>query len=285
MEAAKQYGTLVWPDSQIANMLSVPASTTGEIIRDDNKGFRAYVSNITLDAFKDYVAACADRGFDIDVSDLEKSYSAENDDGYKLNVSYQGNNVIAISVEEPEYEVAIAIECSENWLFSTYDVDVYIDGLLKGTIAHGASETYTVTLTKGIYELKFVSSDDEEVIGAVAMDIHQDESLKYKLSCTSKQIDVETIVGTISEHGEDEVPMPRAASDYRYDNYADVQQELADAGFTNISFKVLRDIKLGLTEEGEVDSISVDGNTDFEKSEIFKKTAPIVITYHMNVSY
>lgn len=281
VDAAKQYGTLVWPDSQIANMLPVPTSTTGEITQDDVKGFQAYVSNTPLDDFKNYVAACADKGFDIDANNLEKSYSAKNDDGYKLNVSYQGNNVISISVEEPEYEVAVEIECVENWIFSTYDVDVYIDDSFEGTIAHGATETYTVTLTKGTYEIKFVCSNDEEVTGAVTIDIHQDESLKYRISCTSTQIDVETIVGTIPEYGKDEAPMPRSASDYRYENYADVQQELADAGFTNISFEILYDIELGWTEEGEVDSVSVDGNTDFEKSEIFKKDVPIVITYHM----
>ena len=281
VDVAKQYGTLVWPDSQIANMLPVPTSTTGEITQDDNKGFQAYVSNTPLDDFKNYAAACADKGFDIDANDMEESYSAKNDDGYNLNVSYQGNNVISISVEEPEYEVSVEIECVENWIFSTYDVDVYIDGSFEGTIAHGATETYTVSLTKGTYEIQFVSSDDDEITGAVAIDIHQDESLKYKISCTSTKIDVETIVGTIPEYGEDEVPIPHSASDYRYENYVGVQQELADAGFTNISIEILYDIELGWTEEGEVDSVSVDGNTDFEKNEIFKKDAPIVITYHM----
>ena len=281
VEAAKQYGALEWPDNQIANMLPVPISKTGEIMQADNNGFQVYVGNTPLEDYKDYVAACVDKGFDIDANELEKSYSAENDDGYKLNVSYQGNNVICISVEEPEYEVEVEIECVENWIFSTYDVDVYIADAFEGTITHGTTETYDATLTKGTYEIKFVNADDEEVTGAVTIDIHQDEYLKYKISCTSTKVDVETIAGTIPEYGEDEVPIPQSASDYRYDNYADVQRELADVGFTNISFEVLYDIELGLTKEGEVDSVSVDGNTNFEKNEIFKKDAAIVITYHM----
>ena len=281
VEAAKQYGALEWPDNQIANMLPVPISKTGEIMQADNSGFQAYVGNTPLKDYKDYVTACVNKGFDIDANELEKSYSAENDDGYKLNVSYQGNNVICIFMEEPEYEVEVEIECVENWIFSTYDVDVYIADAFEGTITHGTTETYDATLTKGTYKIKFVNADDEEVTGAVAIDIHQDESLKYKISCTSTKVDVETIAGTIPEYGEDEVPIPQSASDYRYDNYADVQRELADVGFTNISFEVLYDIELGLTKEGEVDSVSVDGNTNFEKNEIFKKDAAIVITYHM----
>src|SRR5699024_1578515 len=184
------------------------------------------------------------------VEDYGESYSAENSEGYKLSVLYHGNGVISISVDEPEYEVSVEIECVENLIFSKYDVDVYIDDNLEGTVTHGTTETFTVTLTKGTYEIKFVSAEDDEATGTVNIDIHQDELLKYKISCTSTQINIETIAGTIPEHGEDEAPMPQSASDYKYDNYADVQQELADAGFTNISFEILYDIELGWTEEG-----------------------------------
>lgn len=283
VDAAEQYGTLVWSDSAIASMLPVPTSTTGEITQDDEKGFQAYVSNTPMDEFKAYAAACADKGFNIDVEDYGESYSAENSEGYKLSVLYHGNGVISISVDEPEYEVSVEIECVENLIFSKYDVDVYIDDNLEGTVTHGTTETFTVTLTKGTYEIKFVSAEDDEATGTVNIDIHQDELLKYKISCTSTQINIETIAGTIPEHGEDEAPMPQSASDYKYDNYADVQQELADAGFTNISFEILYDIELGWTEEGEVDSVSVDGKAEFEQGDIFKKDASIVITYHMPV--
>lgn len=281
VDAAEQYGTLVWPDSIIASMLPVPASTTGEITQDDDKGFQAYVSNTPIDEFKNYVAACADRGFNIDAYESDESYSAENSEGYKLSVSYQGNSVISISVDEPEYEVSIEIECVENWAFSKYDVDVYIDDSFEGTIDHGTTETFAVTMSKGAYEIRFVNTEDDEVTGTVVIDIHQDESLRYKIFCTSTKIDVETIVGTIAEYGEDEAPMPQSASSYKFDNYEDVQKELADAGFTNISFEILYDIVLGWTNEGEIENISVDGKTDFDQGDIFKKDAPIVITYHM----
>lgn len=281
VDAAEEYGTLVWPDSVIASMLPAPKSTTGEIAQDDEKRFAAYVSNTSIEEFNAYVAACADKGFAEDVSESEKLYSAQNSDGYQLSVSYQGNGVMFISVDEPEYAVSLEIECVENLLFSKYNVDVYVDDSMQGTISHGATETYSLNLTKGVYEIKFVSAEDGEVTGGVSIDIHQDESLKYKISCTSSQINVETIQGTVSEHGEDETAMPQSASSYKYQNYADVQAELSKVGFTNISFEILYDIELGWTEEDEVDSVSVDGNTEFEQGDIFKKDAAIVITYHM----
>ena len=281
VDAAEEYGALVWPDSEIASMLPVPKSTTGEITQDDEKGFAAYVSDTPIEEYNAYVAVCADKGFTVEASESVKSYSAQNSDGYQLSVSYQGNGVMSISVDEPEYAVSLEIECVENLLFSKYDVDVYVDDSMQGTISHGTTETYNLNLTKGVYEIKFVSAEDDEVIGGVSIDIYQDESLKYKISCTSSQINVETIQGTVSQHGEDEVAMPQSASSYKYQNYVDVQTELSEAGFTNISFEILYDIELGWTEEGEVDSVSVDGNTEFEQGDIFKKDIAIVIAYHM----
>ena len=281
VDAAEEYGALVWPDSEIASMLPVPKSTTGEITQDDEKGFAAYVSDTPIEEYNAYVAACADKGFTVEASESEKSYSAKNSDGYQLSVSYQGNGVMSISVDEPEYAVSLEIECVENLLFSKYDVDVYVDDSMQGTISHGTTETYNLNLTKGVYEIKFVSAEDDEVTGGVSIDIYQDESLKYKISCTSSQINVETIQGTVSAHGEDEAAMPRSASSYKFKNYTDVQTELSEAGFTNISFEILYDIVIGWTEEGEVDSVSVGGNTEFEQGDIFKKDVAIVITYHM----
>ena len=271
----------MWPDSEIASMLPVPKSTTGEITQDDEKGFAAYVSDTPIEEYNAYVAACADKGFTVEASESEKSYSAKNNDGYQLSVSYQGNGVMSISVDEPEYAVSLEIECVENLLFSKYDVDVYVDDSMQGTISHGTTETYNLNLSKGVYEIKFVSAEDDEVTGRVSIDIYQDESLKYKISCTSSQINVETIQGTVSAHGEDEAAMPRSASSYKFENYTDVQTELSEAGFTNISFEILYDIVIGWTEEGEVDSVSVGGNTEFEQGDIFKKDVAIVITYHM----
>ena len=83
------------------------------------------------------------------------------------------------------------------------------------------------------------------------------------------------------EVGEGEVAVPAASYEFKYDNYEDVQKELEDAGFTNITTSVLYDIFWGLTEEGEVDSVSIDGKTRFEEGEVFSKDAPVVITYHM----
>lgn len=240
--AAEEYGALVWPDSEIASMLPVPKSTTGEITQDDEKGFAAYVSDTPIEEYNAYVAACADKGFTVEASESEKSYSAKNSDGYQLSVSYQGNGVMSISVDEPEYAVSLEIECVENLLFSKYDVDVYVDDSMQGTISHGTTETYNLNLTKGVYEIKFVSAEDDEVTGGVSIDIYQDESLKYKISCTSSQINVETITGVVSENPTESqetktrITIPYSTSDYIGSDWTieTITKHFEELGFTNI---------------------------------------------------
>lgn len=198
LTAGKELGTLEWSNSVLAQMLPVPESTVGDIQNDDEKGFSAYVGNISIDAYNSYVQACEAKGFTVDADKTDKRFTAKNADGYKLSVEYQGNNVIYISLDEPEYKVTIEVECVENWIFSKYDVEVYIDDSYEGTITHGDTETFELTLTKGNYVLKFVNDEDDEVDGEVEFYIEKDESLKYKISCTSSKIDVDTIAGATS---------------------------------------------------------------------------------------
>ena len=196
LSAGNELGSLTWPESKLAKLLPKPESTVGEIQQDDETGFAAYVGNTTIDAFKTYVAACESKGFTVDANKSDKRFFAKNADGYELTVEYQGNNVIYVSLDEPEYGVSIEVECVENWFFSKYDVNVYVDDSLQGTVTHGGTETFELTLAKGTYTLKFVSKEDSKLTGIATLHIHQNENLKYKISCNSSGIDVETIVGT-----------------------------------------------------------------------------------------
>lgn len=281
LDASEKFGTFSWPDSGIANMLPAPKSNKGVISQNDDQGLSAKVSGISETDFDTYVEECIEKGFSVEAQKSGKEYSAENAEGYLLSTQYLGEGIMSIMVTEPEYTVSIKVDCVENLMFSQYDVDVYVDDLFQGTVSHGGTETFDLILTKGIYDVRFVNVEDEEVTGSVEIDIYQDESLEYKISCTSSKINVETIRGTVPSHGEDEVAMTKSASSYTYENYEDVQKELSELGFTNISTEVLYDIEIGITEEGEVESVSIEGNKEFEEGDIFKKDSAVVITYHM----
>lgn len=309
VDAAEEYGVLEWSASEIASLLPVPESTTGEIAQDDEKGFSAYVSNTSTDAYKAYVTACVNMGFDVDANDTDKHYSAQNADGYKLSIDYQGNNVIYISLDVPEYEVTVEVECVENWIFSKYDVDVYVNEYFEGTITHGETEIFELTLTKGSYELKFVSDEDDNATGVVTINIQKAESLKYKISCHSSNIDVETIVGTDSGCNDDstepddttssqpsvETTMPEETTQpevttapeaisivmtvdsatYAGKTAADVEAEFKGMGFTNVNIKQVATTDT-TNVEGQVTSVSAN-ESSFKKGDEFQTDALINI--------
>lgn len=308
IDAPEKYGTLVWSDSEIASMLPVPSSATGEITQDDETGFQAYVSNTSIDEFKVYATACADKGFNVDANDSDKSYSAENNEGYKLSVSYQGNNVMSISVDEPEFDLSIEIECVENLLFSTYDVDVYIDDMFKGTIEHGATETFEATMTKGTYEIKFENAEDNEVTGTVTIDIQKDEILKYKISCTSSKISVETIVGTagktddeessFADSGQDdnaeettppETEAPKITVTMSEDDfigmlYTDAEAKLREMGFTVFEYETLETEDINKPDD-TIGAVEIKnwtfGKGDFAVGDTYEADAIVVLWYYI----
>ena len=77
------------------------------------------------------------------------------------------------------------------------------------------------------------------------------------------------------------IKMSASASDYQGKDYRDIMHELSGRGFTNIQTEKLEDLIKGwLTKDGEVESISIDGNSEFTKGDKFDKNVKIVITYH-----
>lgn len=64
-------------------------------------------------------------------------------------------------------------------------------------------------------------------------------------------------------------------------NYEDVVKEFEHTGFTNISFNVEYDIITGwITDDGEVKSITINGNSKYDSNDKYRLDAEIIITYH-----
>lgn len=295
VDAPEQYGTLEWSDSGLGKLIPAPKSTVGKIEKDDENGFKAYVAETSIDDFKAYVKECADKGFTVDANDSEEYYSAKNSEGYKLSVEYQGNNVICVAIYEPEYEVNIVVECVENWIFSTYDVDIHIDDNFEDTLTHGSTETYTVTLTKGTYTIKFVSADDDELTGEVKVNIAKNEELKFKISCSSSGIDVETIKGTVSDDGNEgdetstpdntETETPKITVTMSEDELkglttTDAEKKLKDMGFTVFKYDTL-DAGDRSDLDGKIGAVEIKswefGKGDFSKGDTYESDAIVVL--------
>lgn len=77
------------------------------------------------------------------------------------------------------------------------------------------------------------------------------------------------------------VKAPKSSSDLKGKDYKDVITLFESAGFTNIEMEIIDDLILGwLIEDGEVEKVSINGDTEFVLNSKFPADAKVMITYH-----
>lgn len=180
-------------------------------------------------------------------------------------------------------KVNIHINFISNLIFNKYDVEYDFGGYEYGTMTHGEDTDFEVSVEPGEYTLEFVSCDSYSVKGEEVLNVAGDTNASYNIYCYGDKISVDVdYVEQLGAVAENEIMMPAKASDYKYKNYQEVEKSLRELGFSNVSTKILYDIHFGITEKGETEKVSIDGNSDFNRGDIFSKDAKIVITYHMN---
>lgn len=155
--------------------------------------------------------------------------------------------------------------------FTNISTNILYD-IFWGWTAEGEVESVSID---GIFEYEEgdVFAKDAPIIITYHMN---EEDNPEKVSIASETEEIEDV-----QLKSDEAMVPDSEISFMYTDYKDVQLTLENAGFTNISTKILYDIFWGLTAEGAVDSVSIDGRTDYEEGDVFKKDVPIIITYHM----
>lgn len=90
-----------------------------------------------------------------------------------------------------------------------------------------------------------------------------------------------TIAGCSSEGHEGEAKTPSGSRIQKGKDYQKVVDEFENSGFTNIKLKKLDDLVTGwLTKDGEVESVSVDGDTGYSADAWYPADVEVVITYH-----
>lgn len=96
-------------------------------------------------------------------------------------------------MQAEKFTVQVEIACEENLLFSRYDVNIFIDDELLGTLEHGATDTYTAELVEGEHTLKAEKEDESDVDGTVEFEVSENTELSYQLFLSSDQIEIEKI--------------------------------------------------------------------------------------------
>ena len=91
------------------------------------------------------------------------------------------------------------------------------------------------------------------------------------------------IMGATSEKPshEGEARTPGGSIYHIGEDYKDVVSDFEDNGFTNIKTEKLEDLITGwITKDGEVESVSVDGDVDYKANGWYPNDVEVIITYH-----
>lgn len=102
VKAPMKLGTISWPTGTAGYLLPEPSSTTGKFNYEHDTNFSVYVGDTTREEYDEYVTDCSCYGFDVDYDKGENYYRAYNEDGYYLSLSYEGNNIMLIRIDEPQ---------------------------------------------------------------------------------------------------------------------------------------------------------------------------------------
>lgn len=81
--------------------------------------------------------------------------------------------------------------------------------------------------------------------------------------------------------GANEILISQAMAEAWGTNYNSAEALFMSAGFNNVTVIPLNDLgTFNLKKNGQVDSVSINGNSEFETDDVFPKSAKVIITYH-----
>lgn len=101
LEAPMEVKEDAWTDSVLSQKIPKPKSTKGKVESDSSNSYIFYASDMSLDDFNDYINDLKKKGFDVDHYKTDNLYRAKDNDGYKVSVSYEGFDIIRISISSP----------------------------------------------------------------------------------------------------------------------------------------------------------------------------------------
>lgn len=129
----------------------------------------------------------------------------------------------------PEHQLYLDITSADNWIFSTYDMKIYVDGEEIGTVADGAEFTQLLTVTEGDHEISAYDAENTNINAANDIKVNGDMTFAATLTHDSSSIAFTKISNTEGVEGSALV-----VPDVTGMVLQDAMTQLANAGFSNV---------------------------------------------------
>ena len=89
------------------------------------------------------------------------------------------------------------------------------------------------------------------------------------------------LISGCSDSHENEARPPKSATSLKRENYKDVVTLFESSGFTNIELEKIEDLIIGwLVDDGSVESVSINGDSNYSTSKWYAKDSLVRISYH-----
>lgn len=226
--------------------------------------------------------------YDIDPDTTASEYvnevTIDGSDSFKKGETMVFDAPVSIVVHYPyeKYTVKLAIDFIGNWIFNTYDVDVYIDETKLEQLAHGTDGAIETRIQDGEHTISFVDHDDRSIKGTTPLNVTSDVEAGYQISCHTDYVDVtEQYLDYQYELADDEVKVMNSHYGFTDRNYKEVVTELEELGFINIKTVPQYDIVWGITPENSVADVSIDGSNNYGRGDVFKNDVEVKVSYHL----
>lgn len=180
------------------------------------------------------------------------------------------------------FDVKVHIDFVPNIFFDKYRVEFFVDDESKKVLDHGEDFDGEMRLKAGTHKFSFKSAEDASIEGEEDIEITSNSEVNITIGCKTDYVEVKVDnIYRESDVGENQIRIGFESFDYYGKDHKEVVDALKAIGFTNITEQPMYDIEYGITEEGSVDLVSINGSTDYQKGDIFNKDAAVIVPYHL----
>lgn len=102
LKAPIKFGSIAWPTSELGFSVPEPKSSEGKFEYEYEEHFLVYVKIADKAEYEDYIDSCSAYGLDKNYDKGDTYYRADDENGYHISVSYEGNNIMKIEASSPE---------------------------------------------------------------------------------------------------------------------------------------------------------------------------------------
>lgn len=155
-----------------------------------------------------------------------------------------------------------------------------VPDLINGWInKEGDVESVSINGDTSFSKDDWVSQDSSVV---VAYHTFPDKGDKKNEDKTEEKSEEKTEEETTEANHDGQIQVPVNSSGASGENFEDIVTRFEKAGFTNVTTREVPDLINGwIHKEGDVDSVSIDGDTGFAKDAWFAPDVSVVVSYHV----